>query len=290
MGRGAVTIVIPVYADWSSLGDCLDSLAKYVDTTRHKIMIVNDCGPEADELEKRIQESIKSREGFEYYKNPGNLGFLKTCNKAVFELDKTKNDILLLNSDTKVTKGFLEEMSAVLSCSDKIGAVSPRTNNATLATIPLSAAKQKGIDVQKSFKVFQKIKNGLPRYNEVPTVHGFCMLIKRTVIEKYGLFDEVFGKGYGEENDFCIRIKKHGYLSVLANHAYVFHLEAKSFTFASKNKMLERNLKILYERHPEYRQQVRDYMETALKRENKLYQPLTLKLRDRLKLLKTLRF
>ena len=261
-----ISIVVPVYADWPSLKKCIDSLSEYADK-RNKVLLVNDCGPEADTIEENILNAIGNLENFEYHRNPKNLGFIKTCNKAVFEYDQTDNEILLLNSDTEVTEGFLEEMQSVMAEDNKIATITPRSNNATLATVPLSAVKQKGIDPIKSYELWKNMKNKLPRYNEVPTAHGFCMLIRRSVIKKYGLFDEIFGKGYGEENDFCMRIKKHGFKNVLSNRAFVFHLEAKSFSLETKNKLLKENLKILHARHPSYRQLVRDYMEQALKRE-----------------------
>lgn len=264
----AVTIVVPVYGDWPSLRECIESLTEHVNTSVHKVILVNDCGPDADTIEKNTLAAIKDKQGFEYYRNKKNLGFVGTCNRAVDKLDKSSNDILLLNSDTKVTEGFLEEMTTVLYTSSKYGAVSPRSNNATIATIPLSAAGQKGINPTDSYRIFQKIKNKLPRYNEVPVAHGFCMLIRRTLIEEYGLFDKAFGKGYGEEVDFCMRIAKDGYKSILANRAYVFHLEARSFTMKKKAELLEVNNKIIWERYPDYRQTVRDYMEKAIRRED----------------------
>lgn len=267
MTENNVTIIVPVYADWPSLKDCIISLKENVNTSHHKIIFVNDCGPEVDSLESNIKDSIRNRENVYYYRNPKNLGFIKTCNRAVLELDKTDNDILLLNSDTKATEGFLDEMKSIIAENSRVGTVTPRSNNATLATVPLSAAKQKGIDPKKSYELWQKIKNKLPRYNEVPTAHGFCMLVRRSVIKEYGLFDEVFGKGYGEENDFCMRIRQYGYKNVLSNRSFVFHLEAKSFSLETKNKLLEKNLKILYSRHPEYRKLVGEYMEKAIKRE-----------------------
>ncbi len=261
-----VTIVVPVYADWDSLKTCIESLIKYVDG-RHKILVVNDCGPEVDILEKNIKEIIKKRSNLRYYSNPENLGFVKTCNRAVFELDTTNNDVLLLNSDTKVTKDFLEEMLDVLSSDSKIGAVSPRSNNATIATVPLSEASQKGIEPKASYKIFMDSKKRLPRYNEIPTALGFCMLIRRTVIDKFGLFDEAFGKGYGEENDFSMRIKQDGYISVLSNWSYVFHLEARSFTMKTKLELIKKNRAIIDKRYPEYTKLVRNYIKTALERE-----------------------
>ncbi len=274
MEQKQVTIVVPVYADWPSLGDCLESLITTVDLMKHKILLVNDCGPEADSLEKKIKAKIKNHEGFEYFRNPKNLGFVKTCNRAVFELDRTENDILLLNSDTKPTAGWLEEMQAVLYLSSKNGTVTPRTNNATLATVPLWAAPQKGIKAEESYKFYNKIKPKLPRFYVVPVGHGFCMLIRRSLTKKYGLFDEAFGKGYGEEVDFCMRIKAGGYLSILSNWSYVFHLEARSFTLPIKNELLQKNNQIIWERYPTYRQVVRGYLEKVTAEEAKIEEEL----------------
>src|SRR3989344_3962469 len=266
MGNKKVTIVVPVYADWDSLKECIESLKQYVHR-RHRLLLINYCGPEVDILEEKIKKIIKDRPNFKYYRNPENLGFVKTCNRAVTELDKTSNNILLLNSDTKVTKDFLEEMLNVLSMDNKIGAVSPRSNNATIATVPLSEAAQKGIDPRKSYEIFMKLRKRLPRYNEIPTALGFCMLIRRTVINKFGLFDNIFGKGYGEENDFSMRIKKGGYISVLSNRSYVFHLEARSFTMKTKLELIKKNRAIIDKRYPNYGQLVRDYISEALLRE-----------------------
>ena len=262
-----VTIVVPVYGDWPSLSECIAALKEHINHDVHRVMLVNDCGPDAELIEKSIKKSIKGHENFIYYRNPKNLGFIGNCNRAVLELDDTNNDILLLNSDTKVTAGFLEEMITALYSAEDIGAVSPRSNNATIATVPLSAAPQKGIESGKSYQIFQKIKNKLPRYVKVPVAHGFCMLIRRDLIKKYGLFDPIFGKGYGEEVDFCMRIKQKGYTSLLANRAYVFHLEARSFSLETKAKLLEENNKIVWSRWPKYRQSVREYMADAVARE-----------------------
>jgi GT2 family glycosyltransferase len=204
-------------------------------------------------------------------------------------LYKTSNDGLLLNSDTKVTENFLEEMIAVLYAQDDIAAVSPRSNNATITTIPLRSASQKGIGADESYRLYTKIKDKLPTYHEVPVAHGFCMLIRRSVIKEYGLFDTAFGKGYGEEVDFCMRVKRHGFICVLANHAYVFHLEARSFTPELKQRLLDENNKIIWARYPGYRQSVRDYMERAVPLESSFepepHMSSSLRLKHKIKML-----
>lgn len=288
-----VTIVVPVYGDWSSLSECIQSLIAHVDLSKNIVMFVNDCGPDADTIEANIKSATKGVDGIEYYRNKKNLGFIGTCNRAVQELDKSSNDILLLNSDTKVTKGFLVEMASILQDNPKVGAVSPRSNNASLTTVPISTAIQKGINLSKAYKVYEAIKSDLPRYYEAPTAHGFCMLIRRSLIVKHGLFDTIFGKGYGEEVDFCQRLRKAGYKCVIANHAFVYHLEARSFSMEAKQKLLETNNKIIWERYPKYREEVRQYInkvrhdEGLVERKNKVSNYLGIKHRIKSQLTNT---
>lgn len=263
-----VTVIVPVYGDWPSLRECIESLKKYLDS-RHSVLLVNDCGPEADKIETNIKKAIKSKDYFYYKRNKKNLGFVKNCNNAV-KHDETSNDVLLLNSDTEVTEGFLESMLAALYDDPKNGVVSPRSNNATICTVPLSAAPQKGINPQESHGLFMKHKSQADEYSTAPTAHGFCMLIRRDLINKYGLFDEVFGKGYGEEVDFCQRIRAKGYKTLISNRAYVFHKEARSFTPEKKSEMLAKNNEIIWKRWPNYRQEVRDYMKVAVPKEDEL--------------------
>jgi GT2 family glycosyltransferase len=180
------------------------------------------------------------------------------CNNATFNIVDKKSDVLLLNSDTKVTKGFIEEMSRILYSDPKIATVNPRSNNATVWSIPMSGclANQRCL----SYAYFKWLKNKIPEKYICPTVHGFCMLIKRKVIDKYGLFDEVYGKGYAEENDFSMRIREGGYKCASANHAFIFHYENRSFGPERQSELVKKNSKILLGRYPEYDQLIQEYL------------------------------
>lgn len=245
-----VTIVIPVYKDWTTLEKCLNSLKRYVENT-HKVILINDMAPEWQQMENQICKCIEGYTNFYYYANPQNMGFVKTCNRAVMELDDTGNDILLLNSDTEVTEGFLEEMIQVLYLYEKHGIVCPRSNNATILTMPVKNNLGELLDEGTSYSVFQQMRNILPRFSVIPTGVGFAFLIKRELIKKFGLFDEIYGLGYNEENDFCMRVNQYGYNVVMANRAYVYHFESKSFGNA-KNELDVKNRHILMERYPYY--------------------------------------
>lgn len=271
----SVTIAVPIYGDLPSLKRCIESLKEHIDTTNNQILLVNDNGPNADQIEEYIKEATRGKEDFIYHRNQENLGFVKTCNKVALELDESGNDILFLNSDTVVTKGFLEELVNVLYAEDSIGIVSPRSNNATIATIPLLAAYQRnGTTWKKSYKAFRAMKQHLPRYQTIPVVHGFCMLISRRVVDHHGLFDEVFERGYGEEIDFCMRIKDYGHQSALSNWSYVFHEEARSFSSKEKQKILKKNHRIIVDRYPEYDEIMDGYAYEAIQRELKILREL----------------
>ena len=104
------------------------------------------------------------------------------------------------------------------------------------------------------------MRDALPRFHVVPTAVGFCMLIKRSIISNFGLFDEIYGRGYNEENDFCCRLNRLGYSVVACNRAYVFHFESASFTQRDKQALERRNRDILCTRYPEYPSAVSSYI------------------------------
>lgn len=249
-----VTIVVPIYDHWSSLERCIAAIIEHVDLTVHKVVLVNDVGPSADSIEELVQVAIRGHAGIEYHRNSQNLGFLLTCNRAVFELDTSGNDILLLNSDAELTSGALEELIAVLYSAEHHGVVCPRSNNATIATLPFfrrAGSEHDPLTEQAALAVFDEINSQLPRFYVSPVSVGFCFLVKRSIIDNHGLFDPVFGSGYNEENDLCMRINAIGYSSLIANHAFVAHVGSASFG-ESKSELDARNHELLMTRYPFY--------------------------------------
>jgi GT2 family glycosyltransferase/glycosyltransferase involved in cell wall biosynthesis len=254
-----VNIIVPVYADWASLSQNIKSLKKYYKNKDWvKIYYVNDCGPEADVLEKKINAAIRGLKNFSYHRNKQNLGFVKNNNNAVKNIIDKDGEVLLLNSDTKVTKGFLEEMVRVLRAEKSICAVSPRSNNATIWSVPVDGRLANR--PSRAYKCYKKLKAQISEKYIAPTAHGFCMLIRRSVIDELGLFDEIYGAGYGEENDFTMRAQKKGYKCATANRAFVFHYESRSFGSEQRAVKIKQNTKILLRRYPEYDDAVQRYL------------------------------
>jgi len=256
-----ITIIVPVYGDLPSLLRCLDALIATVDTSLDSVLLVNDCGPQADLIEGEILEKITGLTGFRYSRNVQNLGFVGTCNRAALELDDSGNDVLLLNSDTEPLDGWLDELRAVLHDDDRHGIVCARSTNATIASLPFRlrdpAAERTR---ERSVGVLTELREHLPRYSYSPVAMGFCFLVRRSLIDRFGLFDEVFAPGYGEENDFCLRMAAEGYLSVMAHRALVVHEGARSFLSARRARLRHDHERILARRHPDYSALVRRYL------------------------------
>lgn len=255
-----VNIIIPVYDDWNSLKQNIISLKKYYTNNAYvEVYYVNDCGPQADMIEENIINAINGIKNFHYERNEKNLGFVKNCNNAVFNIVKNKKaDILLLNSDTVVTKDFEEEMVRILYSQDDLCAVNPRSNNATVWSVPTDGSLIN--KPRKSYRLWQKLKEQIPDKYISPTVHGFCMIIRRDIINKIGLFDEIYGFGYGEENDFTLRARKTGWKCAVANHVFIFHHGSKSFGEERRSDLSRRNSKTLLKRYPEYNKLVAQYV------------------------------
>lgn len=252
-----VTIVIPVYGKPELFERALGSVIEHGNIEKNKLIVVNDCGPSSQLISEIARTAMLVFPNIEYYENDTNLGFVSTCNRAVFELDNTANDVLLLNSDAELTAHALEEMQSVLALSSRHACVAPRTNEGTIATVPFYSKRQKSRE--ELFQLFHEQKSFLPRYSITPVSPGFCILIRRELIREHGLFDNVFSPGYEEENDFCMRVNALGFSAVLANHAFVFHEAGQSFG-GRREKLAQHHSQLLNRRFPFFPQLVENYI------------------------------
>jgi GT2 family glycosyltransferase len=242
-----VTIIIPAFGAAAQLATCLETLTVHAPDCA--VLVADDATP--DDSVAAAARAFETKLPLTYVRRPENLGFVENCNEAMREVLPSGHDILLLNSDTRVTAGFLEEMWAVLHLHEKHGAVSPRSNNATIFSVPVTER----ISPDDSFALWTRIRPLLPRYQVMPTAVGFCLLLKNVALRQLGLFDPIYSPGYNEENDLICRLNRHGYSAIAAHHAYVFHDESSSF--GPRRKALEkRNRHLLDERYPEYTQKV----------------------------------
>lgn len=241
-------VIIPIYNAYDCLSPCIDSVIKNTDLSHDRIILIDDKSP--DERVLPLLEKYSNGKNIILLKNDENLGFVGTVNKG---MKYSKNDVLLLNSDTEVSKDWLEKIKKCAYSEKKIATVTPLSNNATLVSVPVGLTRN-DLPSNMSFDEYSDLidKTAYNSNQQLPTAHGFCMYIRREALNVAGFFDEeTFGKGYGEENDFSFRCMDYGYKNVLCDSVIIYHKEKQSFS-EKRQKLVEENSKKLEARYPIY--------------------------------------
>jgi GT2 family glycosyltransferase len=225
MQRSFVDVIVPIYNAPAMLRACLDALLDRLPLYA-RLHLVDDASPDPAVADVLAIHPVTARRAVSVRRNPENLGFVRTVNAAMSACD---GDVVLLNSDTVVTHGWLDRITACAASDPRIASVTPFSNNAEICSLPeFCHANPVPADPERWAQA--AVAAGPPEYPDLPTAVGFCMFMRRAAIDEIGLFDaDTFGRGYGEENDWCLRAAAHGWRNVLCDDAYVVHVGGASF-------------------------------------------------------------
>lgn len=259
--RLPLEIIIPVYRDLAETRACIESVLASELGPDCRISVRNDSSPE---LEVTLYLRGLAAEGLiELSENDQNLGFVRSVNASMREaLARGAHSVILLNSDTRVSGDWVSRMLAHLDLHTKASSVTAMSNNATICSWP-----QLGSNVLPEEWTYSRIDEvarqvNARRSSQIPVGVGFCMLITSKSLEEVGLFDEeAFGRGYGEEVDFCLRASEKGYVHLLAEDVFVQHTGEVSFAGDSKPGKVAAE-KIILERYPNYNQLIAAHIRT----------------------------
>lgn len=249
-----IDIIIPVYNAAALLRRCLDALDRCTSPSDARVWAIDDASPDPAIQPLLHDWQARSPLAPRLLRNDSNLGFVGTVNRGVRE---SRHDVLLLNADTEVTPGWLPRMRAALS-DPRVATVTPFSNNAEICSWPAFCQSQPvPADAERVAAAFASHP---PEWVDLPTAVGFCMLIRRATLDAIGDFDQAtFGRGYGEENDFCLRAAGHGWRNVIATDAYVVHAGGGSFAPLGLKPGGD-NLRRLLARYPGYNAQVATFI------------------------------
>lgn len=242
-----VDIIIPIYNAFEKLQRCLQSVYCHTDLTENRLILIDDKSSDmrvAPYLDSQASDNIN------VIHNDTNRGFSTNINLGMKQSED--RDVILLNSDTVVTKHWVEKIEKCAYSDNSIGTVTPLSNNATLCSVPDFFEENllpEGIDIDQMAAIVESCS--LKKYPKITVANGFCMYIKREVIDTIGGFDaETFGRGYGEENDFCNRASQAGYIHVMCDDTYIYHSGTQSFSSEEKMTYIKEHERILYKRYP----------------------------------------
>jgi GT2 family glycosyltransferase len=248
-------LIIPVHNAPDELDRCLASVYATV-PARAEVIVIDDASTDVEVTNVLQRWQQRAGPSWQFHFQQQNLGFVGTVNRG---MKMTQRDIVLLNSDTEVTPGWLEGLQRCLASNPSIATATPWTNNGEIASIPhFCAANPPPRNPEIVARVIAC--TGTACYPELPTAVGFCMAVSRKALNTLGLFDEkTFGLGYGEENDFSMRAQQAGLRNVLCDDVYVVHLGGKSFGPLGL-KPDESTMQRLLTLHPQYLQQVQEFI------------------------------
>ncbi|MDG2308354.1 MAG: glycosyltransferase [Candidatus Binatia bacterium] len=255
--RPGVDVVVPVFEAREHVGRCIASVLRHAGGD-FRLVIVDDASP-TPELRADLDRIASEQDRVVLLRNDVNQGFVVSANRGLRHADG--RDVVLLNSDTIVTRGFLSKLTACAYEDDVTGIVSPLTNNGTVCSVPRFmedneipaslTVDQFGILIERASR---------RRRPDLVTAVGFCMFVRHDLIARIGFLDEEnFPRGYGEENDYSERAREAGYRIRLCDDLFVAHSGSASFGGETSERQKAHN-DVIGQMYPTYHQRVQEFI------------------------------
>jgi GT2 family glycosyltransferase len=248
-----IAIVVPVYNAAEDVERCLDSVLAHT-TGRSRLIVIDDAS--TDTRIAPLLERYRGLAGIEVLANTRNLGFTATVNRGIAHAETC--DVVLLNADAEVAAHWLTGLRHALHAAEDIATATAVSDNAGAFSVP-ELEQENAFPAAWSFAqtALALRQSAGFAYPQLPTGNGFCMLIRREVIDAIGAFDvEAFPQGYGEENDFCQRACAAGYRHVITGNVLVRHARSRSFGHERRESLGRAGMQVLRERWPHYEEEV----------------------------------
>lgn len=252
-------IIVPIYNAAEDVKTCIERLSQYT-PNEVEIVLIDDASSDL-----RIQVLLadaRKHPHFRILRNEVNLGFTQTINRGLAEIGR--KHAILLNSDARVTPEWVQGMLSAASSRRRVATVTAMSDRAGAFSAPDIGNGNKlpaGVTEAAYGRAFRQ--RSLRNYPLVPTGNGFCMFVNRACIDDIGHFDvEAFPRGYGEENDFCMRAGRAGWANLIDDSTYVFHERSKSFG-DTKADLIAAGLRVVNERYPEYKTAIQVFGSSA---------------------------
>jgi GT2 family glycosyltransferase/glycosyltransferase involved in cell wall biosynthesis len=216
-----VSIIIPVFNKFDLTYNCVKSVIQHGARVPFEIIIVDDCS-----RDETMLAGLAFGNGIRLVRNKTNSGFIVSCNRG---FDAARGAYaLFLNNDTTVKQGWLDELYETLERDPKIGVAGSKL------LFPDGSLQECG-------GIIWRLGDGWnwgrgqdaadPRFNymrDSDYVSGAALMIKSSLFERLGKFDEHFAPAYYEDTDLCFRVRQAGYRTVVQPASEIVHFEGAS--------------------------------------------------------------
>lgn len=244
-----VTIIVPVYNASELVQRCIDALIEHTQGPA-RLLLIDDAS--TDTAIAPLLARYQNSPGITVLRNPQNLGYTRTI--ALGLTHAPQGDVVVLNADTEVGPSWLLGLRRAAYARADIGTATAVSDNAGAFSVPelerhnpLPAAWSL---IQTQRALWQQAGLVTPA---LPTGNGFCMYVKRAMLDHVGGPDvAAFPQGYGEENDWCQRAERAGFAHVIAGNVLVRHARSASFGEARRESLGHTGMAVLRARYPHY--------------------------------------
>jgi GT2 family glycosyltransferase len=248
-----IAIVVPIYNSPALVQRCIESVLRWTQG-KARLILLNDASTDPG-IAKLLAE-YKHRDGVTIHHNPSNLGYTRTTNLGIEIAGNA--DVVFLNSDTEVGPRWLESLRFIAYSKENIGTVTAVSDNAGAFSVP-ELEKFCPIPSHWTLPMAQRalLQNMNGCLAELPTGNGFCMFVKRAMLDRAGVLDaDAFPSGYGEENDLCQRAEQAGFSHLIAGSILVRHARSASFGDERRAALGVQGMAVLRTRYPDYEAKV----------------------------------
>ena len=215
--RRTVDVIVLVHDAFEELGACLQSVQQHGGDYR---LVLIDDGSTDERIGALFRQlSAAKSPRVVLLRNERPLGFAATANRG---MAFSRNDVVLLGSNTEVTTGWLDKIRQCAASDPGIGTVTPLSSDAGIGSSPVFGRSNAGaVDAELASRAVELA--AVPLYPDIPTAVRACMYIRRRLLRKIGGFDAAFANGRGEEHEFSVRAREAGYRNVLCDDTFVGH-------------------------------------------------------------------
>ena len=220
--RPKVSIIVLAFNQLEYTRQCIDSILA---NTRqpYELILVDNASSDG------TPDYLRSIGGARVILNSENLGFAAGNNVG---LAVASGDyIVLLNNDAVVTEGWLDRLVTPMERDPNIGFVGPRSNYVAgpqlVRDIPYTSMQEMDAYAR------QRAQTYAGQGSVTGFIVGFCLALRRSVVEKIGGLDPAFGSGNFEDNDYCLRAVLAGWKGWIADDAFVHHYGHRTFIGAN---------------------------------------------------------
>ncbi len=233
-------LVVPVFNAIHHVRTCLTGIRRHATMPYHLYLVDDASDSHTTEAVKKLVGEFGTTAT--YLRNTHNLGYLPSANLGGRQGNNAH--LVLINSDTFVTPGFLERTFKAFESDPAIGVVTAMSNWANWTRICWKMPA--GHNVYSLARHLEQLSNST--YPDINNASGFYFAIRRPLFDQLAGFDPVYGKGYWEEADFCMRALELDRRVVVDDGLFVFHHGWGSFQEAGRNENMEANKRIFMER------------------------------------------